>query len=207
MWDCECGRQDYFLRVWAHEGAFLLFALPRQRQHLFCVMAELVYHYRHRMKEKRILELGAGLGLTSLCVAKAVPAHVVISDYSFSTLANIRYNIELNVFHEGSHVEEAQLDWCTVTSEHVQELNPDIILAADTVYDLSVIPAFCDTLKLFVGKPLVMAMLLAGDAAVTAIAWIMCSVVSALQPTLIATMSRRKRRRNRLTGPRLQSFW
>lgn len=111
--------------------------------------AELVSHYRKQFAHKRVLELGAGLGLTSLCAAVVEPAHIFISDYSLPTLANIRYNIELNALHPGARAEDLQLNWCTMTQDTAQDLDPDIILAADTVYDRQFIPAFCDTLKHF----------------------------------------------------------
>lgn len=110
-----------------------------------------MYKHRQQFTHKRILELGAGLGLTSLCAAVAVPSQVLISDYSLPTLANIRYNIELNDLHPDSRAEGVQLDWCTVDAQVARELDPDIVLAADTVYDREFIPAFCEALRHFAG--------------------------------------------------------
>ncbi|KAF6758927.1 hypothetical protein DFP72DRAFT_1032040 [Ephemerocybe angulata] len=103
-------------------------------------------------KPLRVLELGAGTGLVSLVVAKAlqgvgVDAEIVASDYYPSVLANLSTNLASNGFGQGSSdTIEARvtcsayaLDWSLFPSDNsaagVFEEPFDLVFGADIIYE------------------------------------------------------------------------
>ncbi|KAJ3069986.1 hypothetical protein HDU98_006962 [Podochytrium sp. JEL0797] len=93
---------------------------------------------------RRMLELGAGTGFTSLFLGKAVETHCGQCDVHVSDLAIavplIRKNIELNFAEGGTSVRlhATELDWMQAdkTREWVEALETpvDLVFAADVVY-------------------------------------------------------------------------
>ena len=88
---------------------------------------------------KRILELGAGAGLTSMVAAML--GGQVLSTEQDSCLGYLRYNIKLNPHILG--VTERSLHWM-VDYEGEQF---DVILGCDITYDIKMIDAIFDTLS------------------------------------------------------------
>ncbi len=83
------------------------------------------------LRDKRVLEIGCGVGLAGLAAAK-VGARVTFSDYEPSALRFAEYNTLANLTpHERSGISFMQLDWRSIPA-----LEPfDVILAADVVYE------------------------------------------------------------------------
>ncbi|KPA85269.1 hypothetical protein ABB37_01614 [Leptomonas pyrrhocoris] len=119
----------------------------------------------------RILELGAGVGLTPIFLhhMEEYRQHVatfLITDYQDSILDNIRYNFKENGITpvvdftaakrglEGAHTPPfhrvAKLDWTNhLDNEGIfMENGVDVVLAADCIYDVEAIPALVDTIHL-----------------------------------------------------------
>lgn len=128
---------DVALRVW-EAGATL---------------AEYVLQNPHVVTHRRVVELGAGVGLTGLVMAACPAAHVYCTDFTEMCLGNLQHNIngalriscgylEWEAF--GNFQEDARL-------EHTAEMiaRADLLVAADVVYDVSAIPALVQTFKRF----------------------------------------------------------
>uniref|UniRef100_A0A8D0HEM5 FAM86 N-terminal domain-containing protein n=1 Tax=Sphenodon punctatus TaxID=8508 RepID=A0A8D0HEM5_SPHPU len=108
---------------------------------------------------RTILELGSGIGLTGIAICKVCkPKEYIFSDYHQCVLQQLMENINLNGFlykpeamnhgivhsenqkaelkgKQGPNITIAELDWDSVTKEKLSELQADIVIAADVVYD------------------------------------------------------------------------
>lgn len=108
------------------------------------------------MRGKQCLELGSGVGLTGIVFAKLnLAKRLVLSDYTTEVLNNMRSNIELNGVPS---VEAIQLDWDLLEdpSTDPYELvpfTPDILMAADCVYDTVLSEKLASVLSHFLKRP------------------------------------------------------
>uniref|UniRef100_A0A8B9DHK1 FAM86 N-terminal domain-containing protein n=1 Tax=Anser cygnoides TaxID=8845 RepID=A0A8B9DHK1_ANSCY len=108
---------------------------------------------------RTVLELGSGIGFTGLAICKTCnPKAYIFSDYHHCVLKQLMDNICLNGFavepetidliqtkSEGQEAEGmnyqqpklivAELDWGSVTEKQLLDLQTDVIIAADVVYD------------------------------------------------------------------------
>lgn len=86
----------------------------------------------------RIIELGAGTGLVSLALDKALPhlgisdATLIATDYHPAVLANLRSNIAL----ARAGVKACALDWSDPVLEAPLDAPADVLVATDVVYAL-----------------------------------------------------------------------
>ena len=96
-------------------------------------------------QSRRVLELGAGTGLAGLVVgACSRPAALALSDFAPVTVQNLRHNVAVNARAvrlgggaDGSGtVQVHALDWATADRRECAALCPDVVLAADCVYDI-----------------------------------------------------------------------
>ncbi|OTA86166.1 hypothetical protein M434DRAFT_58016, partial [Hypoxylon sp. CO27-5] len=84
----------------------------------------------------RIVELGAGTGLVSLVLAKALPhldvknATLIATDYHSAVLTNLRSNIKLTE----ANVETCPLDWSAPVLEAPLDAPADLLVATDVIY-------------------------------------------------------------------------
>ncbi|KAA6410280.1 MAG: S-adenosyl-L-methionine-dependent methyltransferase [Lasallia pustulata] len=103
---------------------------------------------RDDLKEKTILELGAGGGLVGLAIALSIPlTHPLhITDQS-PMLPLMRQNILLNDL--SPTVQAHILDWSTAISTAPPQ--PDILLAADCVYFEPAFPLLLETMQRLIG--------------------------------------------------------
>lgn len=113
---------------------------------------------------RRVLELGSGTGLTGLVVAKVCqPRTLVLTDGNEQVLELLRYNVEANGFNaENENIDRSKregepqvlvraLDWDAVDAMSDVLLSqcggpPDVILAADVVYDETLFVPLCRAL-------------------------------------------------------------
>lgn len=103
---------------------------------------------------KRVVELGAGVGLTGLVIAGCCGAHhVSITDYTAECRENMDHNIGINqewLRYGGLptlNIKESHLDWSSFSQESPGQpmdfsqydslLAADVLVAADVVYDVS----------------------------------------------------------------------
>ncbi|DBA02854.1 TPA: hypothetical protein N0F65_006644 [Lagenidium giganteum] len=119
-------------------------------------LADYIVAFPEQFRGRVVLELGAGVGLTGLVLAKcrAHPARVVLSDYAPLVMQNLRYNIELNASDLDCPVDAVTLDWEKWEPEEDGDasMRPDILLAGDCVYDVAAFPALMTVLHAFLGN-------------------------------------------------------
>jgi predicted nicotinamide N-methyase len=141
-------------------------------------LAEYLLQDPSLVKDKRVVELGAGVGLTGLVAAGCCGASSVhVTDYTDACLDNLRHNVSINrewlhERHEGEVVQDKNisvgyLDWCAYADESNRQpeaslpldnqLLPsykalseaDVLLAADVAYDWSVIGPLAQIIRIF----------------------------------------------------------
>ncbi|KAF9643953.1 hypothetical protein BDM02DRAFT_3191056 [Thelephora ganbajun] len=120
-----------------------------------------------RVKGKRVLELGSGVGYLGLVVAaiqldtpeqeKSEPS-IWLTDVNNVVLSRCRDNLDLSCNASARHrrLRLRQLDWFSALDADrissvrglMAEADPDVILGADIVYDPSIIPPLIATLHL-----------------------------------------------------------
>ncbi len=108
--------------------------------------------------DKSVLELGAGIGLTGILLARGLgeqhaPKNVVLTDWAEVVLENIRHNVNVNfgvtedASVSSSRVEVKQLDWRAMTS--MLDAAPlgliDVTLIADCTYSEEIIDPLLGT--------------------------------------------------------------
>jgi predicted nicotinamide N-methyase len=141
-------------------------------------LAEYLLYDPCLVKGKRVVELGAGVGLTGLVAAGCCGASSVhLTDYTDASLDNLRHNISINrewlhEQHKGEVVPDENisvgyLDWSAYADESNRQpearlplddqLLPscrafseaDVLLAADVAYDCSVIGSLARIVRIF----------------------------------------------------------
>ena len=122
------------LQVW--RGAFLL--------------ADYILSHPDLFKDQTILELGSGVGLTSI-VASYLAKEVICTDINAGDILNLIERNFLRNFpyvRSGYHIEEVNflnLGWSKKLEEKLQSAN--IVLAADVIYDDKITDGFIRTLS------------------------------------------------------------
>ena len=92
------------------------------------------------IKDKTVLELGAGIGLPALMMA-GITKSIQISDYDLEAVALLKKNIE---HLQLQNAEALQLDWNNIP----ENLNPEVVILSDVNYD----PIQFDTLINLIDK-------------------------------------------------------
>ena len=109
------------------------------------------------VKDKRVLELGAGTGyLAVLCAKYLGSAHVWATDGSDDVIANLPDSLVLNGLDGSDKVTPMEMRWgnALVDAEGGGWSGGqavDVVIGADITYDASVIPALVATLEELVG--------------------------------------------------------
>ncbi|NXU93103.1 EF2KT methyltransferase, partial [Xiphorhynchus elegans] len=122
-------------------------------------------------RDRTVLELGSGIGFTGIAICKTCqPKTYIFSDCHHCVLRQLGENIRLNGFvlepgvtwsiqteSQRQEVEAkncqnpklivAELDWGSVTEKELVGLQPDVVLAADVVYDPEIILALIGMLQ------------------------------------------------------------
>uniref|UniRef100_A0A182IZ84 FAM86 N-terminal domain-containing protein n=1 Tax=Anopheles atroparvus TaxID=41427 RepID=A0A182IZ84_ANOAO len=129
-------------------------------------LCEHISNNRDDFQGRNILELGTGVGLVGIYLAKCFePSIMVMSDCHGSVLAALKDNVKLN-FSSAAHVDcdnplvsllldsgntligVMDLDWQYVSASNLGQLiEPDVIVAADIVYDHTLFPSLLSTLN------------------------------------------------------------
>ncbi|CAJ0599439.1 unnamed protein product [Cylicocyclus nassatus] len=150
---------DYSYRIFLNDNfSQLLVVLRESNQQLCygttglslwqasCDLANLLCRFID-LSSKIVLELGAGCGLAGIAVARTFSGcNVLLSDYDPKVLNQLKYNVDENLKKGCSHVKVLNLDWTSFSAGHLPEL-PDVVIAADVVYDCSILPALCGVLR------------------------------------------------------------
>ena len=100
-------------------------------------MSRLITHCPSLIKDKRILEIGAGLGLVGNSALKAGAEQVVMCDYDGDVLNLAKRSAVVNNPVDPSMGKTLHLDWMNISSEFCADSSQkfDVIIAADVLYD------------------------------------------------------------------------
>ncbi|GMR42255.1 hypothetical protein PMAYCL1PPCAC_12450 [Pristionchus mayeri] len=92
----------------------------------------------------KAMELGSGVGLSGIAAASLFPeAEVILTDCDANVLKQLELNLKCNRMSE--RVKMQTLDWTKFEKSKEME-GTNLILAADVVYDRSLLPSLCNVL-------------------------------------------------------------
>jgi predicted nicotinamide N-methyase len=98
------------------------------------------------IKGLRVLELGSGSGYTGISLVKlGLVDHVTVTDCHGKVLERLRHNCDVNLPGSSSIAVE-KLDWSEFGPEDARELNCSVVIAADVVFDPSIVPHLANTI-------------------------------------------------------------
>ena len=141
-------------------------------------LAEFLLSHPDLIRDKKVIELGAGVGLTGIVAAGLCrPMHLHMTDYTEACLDNMEHNISVNedwLHRQGVNVDcdescrkltSGYLEWTecsecdsenitvdTPTSVPFKISEAHILLAADVVYDVIQIPALVRCVKVLLSS-------------------------------------------------------
>ncbi len=117
------------------------------------------YILQNPIRDRRVIELGAGVGLTGLVAAAVRAKSVHMTDYTESTLDNLSCNVSINSkWLEGRGVDPqsisvGKLEWGDGSAECDCCLkSADLLIAADVVYARDVLPDLVTTVRKFLSS-------------------------------------------------------
>ncbi|XP_052409013.1 protein-lysine N-methyltransferase EEF2KMT [Carassius gibelio] len=106
-------------------------------------LSEWALENTHLFKNKTVLELGSGIGLTGIVVCRSSSlTKYIFSDCHQTVLQRLKENISnclTNCDSNSASVCVEELDWENVSDEQLQRIQADTIIAADVVYDPDII--------------------------------------------------------------------
>lgn len=117
------------------------------------VLAQFVWHNRNFIKDKTILEIGAGTALPGLTAAKC-GAHVYLTDNAFSPncFELCRDNVKANNLKESNNLKIFSLTWGRFCPNILTLDNIDIILGSDCFYDPAIFEDILVTISFIFSK-------------------------------------------------------
>ncbi|KAK6233172.1 hypothetical protein SCA6_003245 [Theobroma cacao] len=126
-------------------------------------LSELILSFPHIFLGKSCFEVGSGVGLVGICLAYVKASKVILSDGDLSTLANMKFNLEMNHINTETDLPETStenpklvkcihLPWESASEKELQEFMPEIILGADVIYDPSCLPHLIRVLAILLSK-------------------------------------------------------
>jgi len=97
----------------------------------------------------QVLELGSGTGLAGLVLAERFPCQVTLTDCVAPTLDNLRWNVSQLPPSTAERVRVRALDW----RDELGDVDADIVLAADVVYEPTLFAPLVTTLRALLSRP------------------------------------------------------
>ncbi|XP_054285945.1 methyltransferase-like protein 22 [Macrosteles quadrilineatus] len=120
------------------------------------LLADYVLHHAQALQHSTVLELGSGVGLTSI-VTSIVAKHIVCTDVDLEGILNlIASNVKLNSDLVKAPITVKALDFFqTEWDEEMKAImnEVDLVLAADVIYDNDLTDAFVKTLTKILSTP------------------------------------------------------
>ncbi|TKY61466.1 Protein-lysine N-methyltransferase EEF2KMT [Spatholobus suberectus] len=125
-------------------------------------LSELILSRPELFSNKSCFEIGSGVGLVGLCIAHVKASKVILSDGDLSTLANMKFNLELNHLNveadlsqrdkDPSMVKCLYLPWESASESQLQDIMPDVVLGADVIYDPVCMPHLVRVLAILLNQ-------------------------------------------------------
>ncbi|XP_017096117.2 methyltransferase-like protein 22 [Drosophila bipectinata] len=112
------------------------------------LLADYLFFKRTEFSGKNVMELGAGVGLTSIAAGIHNPGKIFCTDVDLGCILKlIRGNVQRNSKLFSADISVLEFDFLTPKDQQSQELltaidSSDIILAADVIYDDTLTDAF-----------------------------------------------------------------
>jgi len=109
---------------------------------------------KDKLKDKFIVELGCGTGLSgiSACINSKLREYW-FTDYHSTVLNTLKHNIQINKRRYKFHCKYdiIQLSWDNIEDLKIfEDKKPDLVIAADVVFDHTMFEPLCNSLKYFV---------------------------------------------------------
>ncbi|KIY50680.1 hypothetical protein FISHEDRAFT_11607, partial [Fistulina hepatica ATCC 64428] len=130
------------------------------------VFAQYLIHHPKLVVRRHVFELGCGVGFLGIVVAALQIVHgsddavgvdgarLWLSDGSAPVLARCKSNVELECNLSSKHpaIHYTELDWTNVSADYFSNanINPDIVLGADVIFEPSIVPPLARTIRLAV---------------------------------------------------------
>jgi len=103
-------------------------------------LSEFILAQSSLFQGKCCLELGSGIGFTGIILYKyAKSSKIIFSDYEYEILQNIETNCLINQIHITKEVQILEVDWLKEDYSSLISFHPQVIIAADVVYDKELI--------------------------------------------------------------------
>ncbi|XP_027353438.1 protein-lysine N-methyltransferase EEF2KMT [Abrus precatorius] len=132
-------------------------------------LSELILSRPQLFSNKSCFEIGSGVGLVGLCLAHVKASKVILSDGDLSTLANMKFNLELNhlnvetdmlqrnedpsmVLHDALKLKCLYLPWESASESQLRDIMPDVVLGADVIYDPVCLPHLVRVLAILLNQ-------------------------------------------------------
>ncbi|CAH9087160.1 unnamed protein product [Cuscuta europaea] len=125
-------------------------------------LSEFILSFPEIFANKSCFEVGSGVGLVGICLAHVKASKVILSDGDLLTLANMKLNLESNKITARNHLLDHTIDSNTVQCLHLpwesaaenglQQINPDIVLGADVIYDPLCLPHLIRVLAILLNQ-------------------------------------------------------
>ncbi|XP_045796567.1 protein-lysine N-methyltransferase EEF2KMT isoform X1 [Trifolium pratense] len=124
-------------------------------------LSELILSHPELFSNKLCFEIGSGVGLVGLCLAHVKASKVILSDGDLSTLANMKFNLELNNLNVETGIQRNEdtgsvkclfLPWESASETQLQDIMPDVVLGADVIYDPVCLPHLVRLLAILLNR-------------------------------------------------------
>ena len=121
-------------------------------QILICFLLEKYDRRKINKENNRVIELGAGIGLTSL-VLERLGWKVIATDIAPPLHTVLQPNITQN---SKGDIKVCSLDWTAISDEMIDndEFEVDLVVTADTIYQPALVDGLCETIQLLLKKAL-----------------------------------------------------
>jgi 16S rRNA G966 N2-methylase RsmD len=118
------------------------------------LLADYLVQYPELVREKRVLELGAGLGLSGLVAHHLGASTTVLTDGDKYVLAQLRSNVQQNTLSSssGSSIECRTLLWGKTRTTPSEDEKFDVLLGADVIYGWDSFEPLLDTVVAWMKK-------------------------------------------------------
>lgn len=155
-----CGEQDIYRTFWFTPDVHLTMCERREfiskgttgltTWQAGPAMIEWLLHHDGRsvLGDRTVMELGSGTGLLGMAVCQLfAPRKVFLTDSHEDVLAALHHNVAVNGLEGTARVEVACVDWTAMNDDFLIRAAPDVVVAADIVYDRALFPGLVRTLE------------------------------------------------------------